>query len=77
MSWPSLEGDAMEWFAQIVVGLLALLGTLAGSYMANRKSSALMLYRLDQVERKVESLDKSQELASLRERVTALEAKVE
>lgn len=67
----------MEWLAQILVGLLALVGTLAGSYMANRKSSALMLYRLDQVERKVESLDKSQELASLRERVTALEAKVD
>lgn len=67
----------MEWVAQIVVGALALLGTLAGSYMANRRSSALMLYRLDQLERKVETLDRSQELAAVRERLTALEARVD
>ena len=67
----------MEWVAQIVVGALALLGTLAGCYMANRRSSALMLYRLDQLERKVETLDRSQELAAVRERLTALEARVD
>ena len=67
----------MEWIAQIIVGALALLGTLAGSYMANRRSSALMLYRLDQLERKVETLDRSQELAAVRERLTALEARVD
>lgn len=67
----------MEWVAQIVVGALALLGTLAGSYMANRRSSALMLYRLDQLERKVESMDRSSELSAIRERLTALEARVD
>lgn len=67
----------MEWVAQIVVGGLALLGTLAGSYMANRRSSALMLYRLDQLEHKVESMDRSQELSAIRERLTALEARVD
>lgn len=67
----------MEWIAQIIVGALALLGTLTGSYMANRRSSALMLYRLDQLERKVETLDRSQELAAVRERLTALEARVD
>ena len=67
----------MEWVAQLIVGALALLGTLAGSYLANRRSSALMLYRLDQLERKVETLDRSQELAAVRERLTALEARVD
>lgn len=67
----------MEWIAQIVVGALALLGTLTGSYMANRRSSALMLYRLDQLERKVESMDRSSELSAIRERLTALEARVD
>jgi len=36
-----------------------------------------MLYRLEQLERKVEGMDRSQELARIRERLTALEAKVE
>lgn len=67
----------MEWIAQIIVGALALLGTLTGSYMANRRSSALMLYRLDQLERKVESMDRSSELSAIRERLTALEARVD
>ena len=38
----------------IIVGVLALIGTLAGAYMANRKSSALIAYRLEQLEKKVE-----------------------
>ena len=62
---------------EIIVGLLALLGTLAGSYMSNRKANALFAYRLEQVERKIEKLDYSRELAELRELITALEAKEE
>lgn len=37
----------------IVVGI-SLLGTLAGSYFANSKTNALLSYRLEQLERKVE-----------------------
>ena len=37
----------------IVVAVLGLLGTLAGSYMANRKTTALVVYRLEQLELKV------------------------
>lgn len=37
----------------IIIGLLSLLGTLAGTYFANRKSSALIAYRLEQLENKV------------------------
>lgn len=37
----------------IIVACLSLLGTLAGAYFANRKSSALIAYRLEQLETKV------------------------
>lgn len=37
----------------VVVALLSLLGTLAGSYFASRKSTALIAYRLEQLEEKV------------------------
>jgi type VI protein secretion system component VasK len=38
----------------IIVALLSLAGTLAGSYLANRKSVALISYRIEQLEKKVE-----------------------
>ena len=44
----------MNWIADIVIGVLALIGTLGGAYFANRKSSALIAYRLEQLERKVD-----------------------
>ena len=37
----------------IIVGVLSLCGTLGGAYLANRKSSALIAYRLEQLEEKV------------------------
>ena len=39
----------------IIVAALALLGTLAGTYFANRKSAALIAYRLEQLETKVQA----------------------
>ena len=36
----------------IIVAVLGLVGTLAGSYLANRKSTALIVYRLEQLEQK-------------------------
>lgn len=38
----------------IIVAALSLMGTLAGAYLANRKSTALIAYRLEQLEAKVE-----------------------
>ena len=38
----------------VIVGILSLLGTLAGAYLANRKSSALIAYRLEELEKKVD-----------------------
>ena len=37
----------------VIVALLSLIGTLAGSYFASRKSTALIAYRLEQLEEKV------------------------
>lgn len=40
--------------SSIIVAILALAGTLAGSFLAHRKTSALIAYRLEQLERKVD-----------------------
>lgn len=37
----------------IIVAVLGFLGTLSGAYFANRKSTALIAYRLEQLENKV------------------------
>lgn len=54
----------------VIVAVLSLLGTMAGAYFANRKSTALVAYRLEQLEKKV---DKHNNFA---ERVPVLEEKV-
>ena len=54
----------------IVVAVLGLVGTLAGSYLANRKSAALVAYRLEQLEQKVNKHN------NLIERTYALEESV-
>lgn len=54
----------------IIVAALGLVGTLVGSYLANRKSTALIAYRLDQLEQKVSKHNK------LVERTYALEESV-
>ncbi len=38
----------------IITGALSLAGTLAGSYFAHRKSAALIAYRIQQLEVRVE-----------------------
>ena len=43
----------MEYITEIVVALLALTGTLSGSFLAHRRSTALFIYRLEQLEQKV------------------------
>ena len=40
----------------IIVAVLGLVGTLAGSYFANRKSTALVIYRLEQLDSKHNNL---------------------
>ena len=38
----------------IIIAVLSRVGALAGAYLANRKSSALIAYRLDKLEEKVD-----------------------
>ena len=38
----------------IIIAVLSMVGTLAGAYLANRISSALIAYRLDKLEEKVD-----------------------
>lgn len=40
--------------SEIIVAGLAFLGTLAGAALANRKSAALLAYRLEELEKKVD-----------------------
>ena len=54
----------------INVAALGLVGTLVGSYLANRKSTALIAYRLEQLEQKVSKHN------NLVERTYALEESV-
>lgn len=37
------------------MAVLALLGTLGGAYLANRKTSVLIAYRLEELEKKVQA----------------------
>lgn len=55
----------------IVVAALALAGTLAGSYFANRRSTALIAYRLEALEKQVQAHN------SLVERTYRLEERAE
>lgn len=45
----------MEIIVAVITGGLALIGTLAGTYFANRKSAALIAYRLEELEKKVQA----------------------
>ena len=38
----------------VIVAFISLLGTLTGSYFANSKTTALLSYRMERLERKVE-----------------------
>ncbi len=49
-----LNEEGIDMSDAVIVGILSLLGTLCGAYFANRKSSALIAYRLEQLEIKVD-----------------------
>lgn len=38
----------------VIVAILSLIGTLSGSYFAQKKTTALIAYRLEQLEKKVQ-----------------------
>ena len=47
----------MDW-TSIVVAILAFIGTLVGAYCSNNKTVALVTYRLQALEKKVEQHNK-------------------
>ena len=58
----------------VIVALLSLVGTLVGAYLANRKSAALVAYRLEQLEHKVNKHNNLVERTyALEERITLAE----
>ena len=54
-------------YETIVVAVLSLIGTLAGAYLSNKKSSALIAYRLERLEEKANGIN------TIEERVYRLE----
>lgn len=57
--------------ATIIVAVLSFFGTIIGAFLANRKASALIAYRLEQLEKKVDKHN------TVIERTYALEKKTE
>ena len=49
--------ELVDW-ATIVVGVLAFIGTLVGAYCSNNKTVALVTYRLQALEKRVEQHNK-------------------
>lgn len=43
---------------RIIIAIIGVLGTFAGSFFTNRKSMALIIYRLEQLEKKVNEYNK-------------------
>ena len=67
----------MNWIADIVIGVLALIGTLGGAYFANKKTTALVVYRLQELEKKVDKHNQVIERTyALEERAGLLEERV-
>lgn len=66
-----------QYLGEIITGFLALLGTLGGSFLAHRKSTALVAYRLEQLEKQVNKHNKVIERTyRLEEQEAILEEKV-
>lgn len=63
----------MDW-STVIVGVLSLLGTLAGSYGGMR----LMSYRIEQLEKKVDRLANfAEEIPVIKEHIKALNKRVD
>lgn len=63
--------------ATVIVGILSFLGTLMGAYYSNKKSAALMGYRLGELEKKVDKHNQVIERTyKLEEQTAVLEEKI-
>ena len=69
--------ELVDW-ATIVVGVLAFIGTLVGAYCSNNKTVALVTYRLQALEKKVEQHNKVVERMSVAENeIKAIKKEIE
>lgn len=67
----------MNWIADVIIAVLGTLGALGGAYFANRRSSALIAYRLEQLEKKVDKHNQVVERTyALEEKTNLLEERV-
>lgn len=57
----------------VIVALISLFGTLAGSYFSNQKGQALIAYRLEQLEDKVNKHNNLIERTYKLEELTAIQ----
>ena len=61
----------------VIVAAFAAFASILGSYMANRKSSALVEYRLLELEKKVSALaTDTKEISELHTRIDVLEERI-
>ena len=68
--------DGNFWSA-VIVAAFACAGTIIGAYTANKKSTALISYRLEQLERKVELHNNAVErIYALEERAAVADEKI-
>lgn len=52
---PEMAGKETQMAAyaiEIIIAVISMLGTASGAYFANKKSTALVAYRLEQLEKK-------------------------
>ena len=63
--------------SEIIVAVIAALGGLSGSVIGMVRSSRLVNYRIDQLEKKVDAYEKAKDhLCGLEEKVEALQEQV-
>ena len=48
----------MEYVVEIIIAVVALIGSMGGAFLAHRKSTALLAYRLERLEEKVDEHNK-------------------
>ena len=48
----------MEYAVEIIIATVAMFGSLGGAFLAHRKSTALLAYRLERLEEKVDEHNK-------------------
>ena len=67
----------MDYIGEIIVAVLALIGSVIGSALANNKTQALIGYRIDELEKKMDKIEAKQDKHNqMIERVYALEGRM-